>query len=225
MLAQLLTSEAFSFLFVFVRVGAAFMMLPGIGDSYVLPRFRLLLALMVSTLIRPALMPELPPVPTSPLVLGTLVAGEAVVGFFLGLIGRFLLAALDIAGTIISFQVSLSNAFVFNPAMTTQGTLVGTFLTVLGIVLIFVTDLHHLMLMAVADSYRVFPPGAAPQIGDMADTLTQLIGRSFRIGLEISAPFIVVGLIFYLGLGLLNRLMPQMQIFLDRKSTRLNSSH
>src|SRR3546814_5730631 len=53
MLAQLLTSEAFSFLFVFVRVGAAFMMLPGIGDSYVLPRFRLLLALMVSTLILP----------------------------------------------------------------------------------------------------------------------------------------------------------------------------
>jgi len=66
MLAQLLTSEAFSFLFVFVRVGAAFMMLPGIGDSFVMPRLRLILALLVTALIVPALTPVLPAPPPCP---------------------------------------------------------------------------------------------------------------------------------------------------------------
>jgi len=213
MLAQLLTSEAFSFLFVFVRVGAAFMMLPGIGDSFVMPRLRLILALLVTALIVPALTPVLPAPPAMPLPLFVMVAGEVVIGLFLGLIGRFLMAALDVAGTIISFQMSLANALVFNPAMTMQGTLIGTFLTIIGLVLIFVTDLHHLLLMAVVESYSVFPPGALPAAGEMTDTLARFLAGSFEIGLAIAAPFVVVGLVFYLGLGLLNRLMPQVQIF------------
>ncbi|HET8726036.1 MAG TPA: flagellar biosynthetic protein FliR [Alphaproteobacteria bacterium] len=213
MLAELLTDEVFSFLFVFTRVGAALMLLPGIGDAYVTPRIRLLLGLMITALVLPALMPALPPVPDSPLILFVLVAGEILVGVFIGLIARLMLAALEIAGMVISFQISLANAFVFNPAMTTQGTLVGAFLTILGLVLIFLADLHHLMLAAVVESYDVFPPGGAPPIGDMADLVSRLVAESFLIGVQVSGPFLVIGLIFYLGLGLLNRLMPQVQIF------------
>lgn len=213
MLATLLTGEAFSFLLVFARVGAALMVLPGIGDSYVPSRIRLLLALLVTALILPPLVPALPPVPASPLLLVVLVGGEILVGLFFGLVARLLLSALEIAGTIISMQASLANAFVFNPAMASQGTLLGAFLTMLGLLLIFLTDLHHLMLLAIADSYSVFPPGALPPIGDMAEAVTRLVAHSFRIGLQLSAPFLVIGITFYLGLGLLSRLMPQIQIF------------
>ncbi len=94
-----------------------------------------------------------------------------------------------------------------------EGSLIGTFLNVVGVFMIFVTDLHHLMLIALADSYTVFVPGVAPPLGEMSRTAAEFVARSFLLGVQIAAPFIVVGLVFYIGLGLLARLMPQVQVF------------
>ena len=52
-----------------------------------------------------------------------------------------------------------------------------------------------------------------PIIGDIAQHITRVIAASFKIGLQLSAPFLVFGLLFNLGLGVLSRLMPQMQVF------------
>ncbi len=213
MLGQLLTGQVFDLLLVFVRVGAALMVLPGIGDVYVTPRIRLMLALAIALLTLPMVQPALPALPDQPIGLVVLVAGEILIGLFIGLIPRLLLTAIDIAGMIVSFNLSLANASVFNPATSAQGSLVGAFLTTLALVLIFVTDLHHLMLVAVVDSFSLFPVGGMPPSGDLAEVVTRLVARSFTIGVQIAAPFIVIGLIFYLGLGLIARLMPQVQIF------------
>lgn len=213
MLASLLAGEVYSFLLVFIRIGAAMSVLPGFGDALVLPRVRLLLALLIAFLITPIVGPMLPPVPSSPIALGLLAFGETIIGLLLGWIARFLLTAVDIAGMIISFSIGLANAQVFNPAFATQGSLVGSFLTVTALVLIFVSDLHHLMLTAIVDSYTLFVPGEIPPMGDVADLAARLVARSFQIGAQIAAPFIFIGLIFYLGIGLLARLMPQVQIF------------
>src|SRR6202007_397455 len=94
-----------------------------------------------------------------------------------------------------------------------QGLLVGNFLTVLGITLIFATDLHHLVIAAMNDSYKIFQPGELPLIGDAAQHVTRVIATAFRIGIQLAAPFLVFGLLFNLGLGVLSRLMPQMQVF------------
>jgi flagellar biosynthetic protein FliR len=63
------------------------------------------------------------------------------------------------------------------------------------------------------DSYTIFQPGEMPIVGDVAQHITQIIAMSFRIGIQLSAPFLVFGLLFNLGLGVLSRLMPQMQVF------------
>jgi len=84
---------------------------------------------------------------------------------------------------------------------------------VLGVTLIFATDLHHLVIAGLNDSYTIFRPGEMPIVGDVAQHITQVIATSFRIGIQLSAPFLVFGLLFNLGLGVLSRLMPQMQVF------------
>ncbi|NBB83619.1 MAG: flagellar type III secretion system protein FliR [Alphaproteobacteria bacterium] len=213
MLGSLLSTELFAFLLVFTRLSSAIMVMPGIGDGFVSPRIRLLLAMTIAVLVTPTLADDLPGLPESPVAVFVLLAGEIVIGLAIGLIARLLMTAVDVAGQIISFNLSLANAFVFNPAMAAQGSLPGAFLTILALVLIFATDLHHLMLRAAADSYGVFPPGQLPPMGDMADMVSTIIARSFAIGLQMAAPFVAVGLIFYLGLGVLSRLMPQMQVF------------
>ena len=83
----------------------------------------------------------------------------------------------------------------------------------LGITLIFATDLHHLVIAALNDSYTLFQPGDIPLLGDVAALTTRTIAAAFRIGIQLSAPFLVFGLLFNLGLGVLSRLMPQMQVF------------
>jgi flagellar biosynthetic protein FliR len=213
MLGTLLSTELFAFLLVFTRLSSAVMVMPGIGDGFVSPRIRLMLALTIAALVTPTLATDLPALPDSPVALFVLLGGEIVIGLAIGLIARLLMTAVDVAGQILAFNLSLANAFVFNPAMAAQGSLPGAFLTILALVLIFATDLHHLMLRAAVDSYGVFPPGTLPPMGDMADMVSTIVARSFAIGLQMAAPFVAVGLVFYLGLGVLSRLMPQMQVF------------
>ena len=79
--------------------------------------------------------------------------------------------------------------------------------------LMFVTDSHHLMLRALADSYGVFHAGDIPPVGDFSDAAARLVADCFTLGVKLSAPFLVFGLVFFLALGLIQRLMPQVQVF------------
>lgn len=213
MLDAWLTAQTYTVLLVFVRVGAALMLLPGIADSVVPGRIRLALALLLSLVVAPVVGPRLPPQPASAAGLVLLILSEAIIGIFIGTVTRLLMSALEMAGTVIAQQTGLAFAQMFNPALDTQGTLPGALLALLGGVLLFVTDLHHLLILAVVDSYTLFVPGAALPAGDFADLITRLVADGFRIGTEMAAPFLVVGLLFSIGLGLLARLMPQLPIF------------
>ena len=212
-LDALIGGAAYAFLMIFVRVGAALLIMPGFGEQYISTRVRLLFALSIAILLMPILMPAMPKAPASPMNLFLLVAAEAMIGIFLGSIARMLTAALDIAGFLIANQIGLSAAQAFNPALSAASNPVSSVLGMLALLLIFATDLHHMLLMAVVDSYSLFVPGQWLPIGDVAQHLSRVMSDSFLIGMQLGAPFIVIGLLFYLGLGLIARLVPQIQVF------------
>jgi flagellar biosynthetic protein FliR len=114
---------------------------------------------------------------------------------------------------VVAQQLGLGIVTTIDPTQNQQGVLVGNFLTVLGVTLIFTTDLHHLIIAALNDSYTLFAPGESLLTGDIAQHITRMTAAAFRIGIQLSAPFLVFGLLFNVGLGLLSRLMPQMQVF------------
>ncbi|MEM7652767.1 MAG: flagellar biosynthetic protein FliR [Pseudomonadota bacterium] len=212
-LSDILPATIWQILFVFIRVGAATMMLPGFGEAYVPGRMRIIFSMVLTLLIVPVVLDIIPPLPDNPLELFLIIAGEIAIGVFIGLIAQVLLSTLQTAGTIIAFMMSLANALAFNPATAQQSSTIGSFLGAVGLLLIFMGDLHHLMLAAVVDSYTLFIPGQMPPVGDFSEIMTRIVAGSFTVALQFSAPWILVGLIFYLGLGLLARLMPQVQIF------------
>jgi flagellar biosynthetic protein FliR len=114
---------------------------------------------------------------------------------------------------VIANQLGLGFVTAVDPTQGQQGVLVGNFLTILGVSMIFATDLHHLVIAALHDSYSLFRPGEIPQLGDVAALTTRTVASAFKIGIQLSAPFLVFGLLFNLGLGVLSRLMPQMPVF------------
>ncbi len=213
LLDYFLITQIMAFFMIFVRVGSALMVMPGFGDVYVSPRVRLLFALMFSLLLTPILEPRMPILPVSGFGLGVLVAGELLIGAFLGLIVRVILSAVHVAGTIVAMQSSLAVAAIFDPSSGSQAPVVSNILTLMVVTLFFTLNLHHLVLAALMQSYDVFPPAMFPGVADMNMLYVRVMADSFTLGVMMAAPHIIFSLLFYLAGGLANRLMPSFQVF------------
>ena len=122
-------------------------------------------------------------------------------------------SALHVAGTVIAFKSGLAYALTMDPSQGVQGALIASFLSILGVVVIFSLNLHFLMLRGVADSYVLFVPGQLPPIGDFADLALRVAAGSFALGIQLAAPFIVYAMILNISLGVMARLMPSLPIF------------
>jgi flagellar biosynthetic protein FliR len=214
MLQDFLANSALAFMLTFVRMGTAVMIMPGLGDSFVPNNIRLHIALGLTLCLFPLVQPHLPyPMPGT-FTLFTMIIMEFIIGLFFGTMARILMMALDTAGMIISSTSGLSNAQLFNPALATQGSLVGAFLSITGVVVLFSLNLHHLLITGMVESYELFPLGAIPDTGSMASLISTTVSQSFAIGIKIGAPFIVLTMVLYVGMGVLSRLMPQVQVFM-----------
>ncbi|HMB11249.1 flagellar biosynthetic protein FliR [Saliniramus sp.] len=208
----LIPQIAVAFLLTFARVGTLVMLLPAIGEQSLGARARLSFALLLTLVMFPATQATLPIGEGGPQLI-TLLISEIFVGLMLGMATRLIIGALQTAGTIIAQQIGLGFAMAVDPAMGGQQAAIGNFLSLLGITLIFATDLHHLAIAAIRNSYDLLPPGGLPAAGDAAALGVQAAARGFRLAIQISAPFLVFGILFNLGLGVLARLMPQMPVF------------
>lgn len=209
----LTTLLVFQYLLLFCRIGSAIMLIPGIGEIFVPPNIRLLLALFITLVLYLPLKETLPPVPGSPLELGTLVLAEVLTGLFIGAMTRLLMGVMHMAGMFIALQSSLASALFFDPNQGTQGTVIGTFLTMTAIAFIFATNTHHLLLAGIAGSYVKFPVGEFPPVGDFSNFAARLLSEGFKTALMISAPVLVLTFFMYLAAGIMSRLMPTMQVF------------
>ncbi len=208
-----LPALAATFMLVFARIGTMVMLLPGLGEMSVPVRVRLTVALVLAAVLLPLHQAayQIDLRSFGPLI--ALLGQELFIGAMLGLTARLTIAGLQIAGNVIAQQLGLGFVTAVDPTQGQQSVIVGNFLTVLGVTLIFATDLHHLVIAALDDSYKLFQPGEIPLLGDVAALTTRTVAAAFRIGIQLSAPFLVFGLLFNLGLGVLARLMPQMQVF------------
>jgi flagellar biosynthesis protein FliR len=198
---------------VFARVGAMVMLLPGFGESNIPVRVKLSIALLLTLILLPLHRSAYHVDMSSMASLTVLMLHEIVIGIVLGATARVTLSALQVAGSVIAQQLGLGFVTAVDPTQGQQGLLIGNFLTVLGLTLLFATGTHHLVLAALNESYRIFSPGELLSTGDVAALATRAFAEAFKIGLQLSAPFLVFGLVFNIGLGVLARLMPQMQVY------------
>jgi len=198
---------------VFARVGSMLMLFPGFGEVAVPVRLRLALALVLSLSIGALVADQLPAVPEQPLRMAGMIGGEVLVGLMFGGVARLMMSALSVAGQVAGMQSGLAFAQTFDPTLGRQDAIFSTFLNLTAVVLIFVTGLHHMFIMGLVGSYEIIPPGLLPSPDDVKTLGTDTVANSFRLGIQMAAPLIAFGLIFYLALGVLSRLMPQVQIF------------
>ena len=210
---ELIFSEIYKFIFIFLRLGSAIMLMPGFNSSYVNIRARLSIALMFSVILIPFLSDYIPAPSASMSENIKTFSIEICYGLFLGVIMQILYFAINLCGNFVGQSSGFANAQMFDPTSQNQSIVSETFLSVIAITVIFIIDLHHLMLSAVIDSYSVWPVGGQFPTSDIAQYISTIVNKSFIIGFKIGSPFIAFTIIFYTGMGLLSRLMPQLNIF------------
>ncbi|MGG5886192.1 flagellar biosynthetic protein FliR [Falsiroseomonas sp. HC035] len=212
-LLQTLPAIAFQVVVVFARLGAAVMLLPGLGEEEVPAPLRLGLGLALVALLFPVVAPGLPPVPQEAADALRLLATEILIGLWIGGLARLALLAFAMAGQAISALIGLGGLLVVDPGLGLQATALGRALGLLAVVLVMATGLHGVALRALAESYAVLPAGNPFPAGAAAATLAQAGADALALALRLAAPFVIGAIVLNVALGLLARLAPQVQTF------------
>lgn len=207
------THQVFSFFIIFCRVGTAIIFMPSVGELFVPVRIKLIFSVLFTILLLPVIGVKLA-IPQNPLELGLMIFSEITVGFLIGFTSRMVLAAINILGFTISYQTGLSAAMMLDPGQSTQGSLIGNFLGMSAIVLIIAADLHHDVLKVFIHSYNFISINEYGQYyNDFTGMITKNMVAIWDLGIRMSVPFLVVGILMNVGGAILSRLMPQLQIF------------
>jgi len=204
---------AFHAVLIFARVGAAMMLLPGLGEAEIPASIRLAIALALVPLLLPLLSPGLPPVPEQPADLVRLITLETLAGLWLGGLARLILLALAMAGQVAALMLGLSSVLTQDPALGQGGTALSRLFGMLAALLVLSTGLYALPLSALAGSYAVLTAGDPLPAGLAAESLAAMGAESLALALRLAAPFVLAAVLFNLALGLLARLAPQVQVY------------
>jgi flagellar biosynthetic protein FliR len=208
-----LPGYAYAFVMVLARVGAAVMLLPGFGEAEVPMPVRAGLAVALALVMLPVVSPLLPPEPGEPLRALLGVAAEVVAGLWLGWLARLLVLALPMAAQLAAGMIGLANVLQPDPALGPQTSALARLFALAAPVAIMAAGLHALPLAALEGSYHVMPPGLALPGGDAAQAVVQAVGASFGLALRLAAPFVLASIVWNVALGLLAKLVPQLQVY------------
>ncbi|WP_027133627.1 flagellar biosynthetic protein FliR [Geminicoccus roseus] len=211
LLAELVVADVVACFLVFARIGTAMMILPMFGEPWLTMRGRLVMALVTAFVLVPASGVQAPPVP-DPARMFVPVVSEMAVGAFLGLLVRSVFAALHVAGATIAMHAGLQVASMFDPNEATQSTIPSILLSTTILTLMFAADAHHLLLAGLARSYEVLPFGLLPDAGYLSEAMTRAGSRAFDLAFRVAGPVILVALLLNAVLGVMNRMMPTLQV-------------
>ncbi|MEY4615651.1 MAG: flagellar biosynthetic protein FliR [Pseudomonadota bacterium] len=141
-----------------------------------------------------------------------LAAREVMIGLILGSIARFYFMAINIAGQITSNAMGLSAAQMFNPLMGTQSNILEQFQVTLAMLLFLGFNGHHLLLMAMHESFRLIPMSFDMIKWEGVKTVAAMGSDILVLGLKISAPVLVAMFLTQVAMGVIGRVVPQINV-------------
>jgi flagellar biosynthetic protein FliR len=212
-LLEALPGLAFHAVLLLCRLGAAAMLLPGLGEAEVPATLRLALALGLVLVLLPVVSPGLPAMPGDVPGLAFLLLAEIGIGLWIGLLARFLAMALAQAGQVVALLIGLASPLQGDMVLGASATALARMFALATAALVLATGLYEIPLRALVESYAVLPAGMGLPGGAAAETLARKAADSLALALQLAAPFVLAAILFNAGLGLIARLAPQAQVF------------
>ena len=199
---------------VFCRIAGCIMVLPGFSTARVSMSFRLFLALTVSLAMLPVLWDTIYPRVTSGTPVYVMSIGiETLTGTVLGLVTRFYALGLQFLGSVITMMIGLNTPPAGDILEDTSEGQLTNMLTFAGLMVLFMLDFHHQVFMAIAQSYKTWPPGMAFDPQKALVTLVDTLSATFTIMLRLASPFILFNVLFNVAIGFINKLAPVVPVY------------
>lgn len=213
-LFALVQNQIALFLLIFVRVSGIFTTAPVFGGRNVPVLIKAGMSLIFAVLLLPALSQHITVIPGSLFLYILLVLKEYLVGLIIGFTASLLFSAVQMAGHLIDTQIGFGMVNVLDPLFGQQVPLIGNFKYILALLVFLATNGHHLLIYGFMASFQVVPVTHVMFHATLSALLVDMIGGFFVIAFKISLPVIVTLLLMDVGMGILARTMPQMNIFI-----------
>jgi flagellar biosynthetic protein FliR len=207
-------NELIVFLLITIRIGAIIFTLPFFGSRNMPIQIKIILVFLLSLGIYPSLENPSMVIPHNGIALTLVVLGETITGFIIGFTAQILFISMQLSGELISQQMGLSLATTLNPQNPSQNSLITNFQYILATLVFFSSSTHHLFILAISESLHIIPIMTLTLSKAVGTTILSFLSKTFITSIKISAPIIVMQLLVAIGIGILARLVPQINIFI-----------
>ncbi|MBJ7220416.1 MULTISPECIES: flagellar biosynthetic protein FliR [unclassified Brenneria] len=195
----------------FVRLLALVATAPILSEREINFRVKIGLSLLITFLIAPHI--EFNPTPIFSAAGFWLLLQQMLIGITLGLTMQLAFAIFRHAGEVIGLQMGLSFATFFDPSGGPNMPVLARFLNLLAMMLFLTFDGHLWLISLLADSFHTLPIGGGPLNANVFLSIARAGGIIFINGLMLALPIITLLLVINMALGILNRVSPQLSVF------------
>ena len=211
-LVDYIIQHQMAFLLIFLRVSAFIMVLPMMGGESVPVPVKAFFILATTFVLVPII-----EVREVDLTLGSLSLGileEILIGTLIGLGTRLLFAAVEIGAEVMGVQMGFGMARIFDPMANQQASLIGKLHGMLAMLIFLLVDGHHLILQTLIRSFEWVPFLGFKMTGAMVQGLIHMGSQMFALGVQVAIPVMVALLLANVTIGILGRVVPQMNVLL-----------
>jgi len=208
------TEQAEIFILIILRVSAMIITIPILGDRIVPFRIKAGLSLLITLLIFPFVQTAAWRLSADVFSLVFRMAGEIMIGVMIGFIGRLIFDGIQLAGQLIGFQMGFSIVNVIDPVNNEQVSIIAQFQYLIAMLVFLIMNGHHIFLYAIAESFRIIPPLGFHFSGELMQLVVVSVKNMLEVAIKTGAPIIAVLLFTSVGMGLIARTVPQINIFI-----------
>jgi flagellar biosynthetic protein FliR len=212
---QIVTAEqAEIFILIFLRVSAMIITIPILGDITVPARVKGGLALLITFLVFPFVQTAAWRLSYDIFSLILRMVGEIMIGVMVGFAGRLIFDGIQLAGQLIGFQMGFSIVNVIDPINNEQVSIISQFQYLIAMLIFLVMNGHHIFLYSIVESFRLLPPLGFHFSGELMQLIIVFVRNMLEVAIKTGAPIIAVLLFMSVGMGLVARTVPQINIFI-----------
>jgi flagellar biosynthetic protein FliR len=206
---------------VFIRASALLLILPIFSTTNTPIRVRVAFAALLAMFVSSAMTPVPPEATKDVFGIVALFAKEVAVGLVLGFSSRMVFYTLDLVGSLITSEMGLGAMMSPNAMSPTPQTVPGTLLNYVAAVMWVALDLPHWLIVGFKRTYDLIPAGGVGLSEELAIDMVARTGKTFVIGLQMTAPILAVSFVISFVFAVLARSVPQMNVFSESFGVRV----
>ncbi|MCA2997448.1 MAG: flagellar biosynthetic protein FliR [Rhodocyclaceae bacterium] len=201
------------FFFPFLRIMAMMAVVPVLGNRAIPARVKIALAVLITITSAPLLPEQQYSAPVDSYLGYATIGREILIGAAMGFTVRLIFAAIEMGGEIAGLQMGLSFAGYIDPSSGSNNTSVSSYFGIMAVLLFLSINGHLLLISGVVNSFQYIPVGTGADLLGISKNITQMGAKIFSVALSISLPIIVTLLVVNIGLGIMSRIAPQLNVF------------